>query len=342
MPETILLIIFIVLIVFLFRFYFRDTGIYTGIRKSKENRERILLEDALKYIFDCEYKDIVCHIDDIAENLNIGEENAKDLLNKLKKMNLITEENNEILLTSQGKKYAIKIIRIHRIWERYLADETGTDEVEWHKKADKIEHFITPDKANAIASKIGNPVFDPHGDPIPNENGEIPVYKGGPLSDYVEGDNLIITHIEDEPDIIYKQLVEMGIFPGMEIFLLENDRDKIKIIIEGNERILINMIAKSITVVPLKKEIKKEKSERLSEVKVGETAIVTGISQSSRGLERRRFMDLGIVPGTEITPLLVSPGGDPVAYNILDTKIALRKKQAEKILVRCVRNKRTY
>ncbi len=328
------LILILFSLTFLIWFFWPESGLYAGIKKSKLNKERILLEDALKYIFDCEYKDIVCHPDNIAGNLDISEERTREILEKLVKMDLIKDNLDEILLTPRGKEYAVRIIRIHRIWERYLADETGLKEKEWHREADKIEHFITPDKANDIASKIGNPVYDPHGDPIPSEKGEIPVYKGGPLTDYDEGDNLIVTHVEDEPDIIYTQLVAMGIFPGIEIYIMEKEDTRIKILVDGNEQILSNKIAESITVVPAKKEIKHEKFDRLSDLKIGETAEIVGISPASRGMERRRFMDLGIVPGTKITPLLVSPGGDPVAYDILDTEIAFRKKQAEKILVK--------
>ena len=334
MVEIKLLLLILLLLIFIIWFLWPESGLYAIIKKSKLNKERILLEDALKYIFDCEYKDIACYIDNIAKNLDINEGTARDLLVKLVKMNLVKGSIEPVELTTQGKEYAVRIIRIHRIWERYLADETGVNEVEWHREADKIEHFISPAKANVIASRIGNPVYDPHGDPIPTEKGEIPVYKGKPLCEFEEGDNLVVTHVEDEPNIIYTQLVAMGIFPGMEIYIMEKDDATIRILVEGNEQILTNLIAGSITVIPAKKEVKQDRYDRLSDLKIGETAEIIGISPASRGLERRRFMDLGIVPGTKITPLLVSPGGDPIAYDILDTEIAFRRNQAEKILVK--------
>jgi DtxR family Mn-dependent transcriptional regulator len=332
--KIIILIIF--LLAFLLWVFLPGKGIYYKIKKSKLNKERILLEDALKFIFDCEYKDNICTLESISDNLQIDTKDAEELVGRLENLGLTGENPKEIKLTSQGKEYAVKIIRIHRIWERYLAEETGMDEINWHKEADKVEHFITPDMANAIASKLGNPVYDPHGDPIPTEKGEIPVYRGKELNEFDEGDSLIITHLEDEPPVIYSQLVAMGLFPGMHIFILEKDRSKIKILIDNEERILANAIAESVTVIAAHKKIKQKKYNRLSDLKLGETAVVTGISPASRGMERRRFMDLGIVPGTKITPLLVSPGGDPVAYDILDTEIAFRKKQAEKILVKKV------
>ncbi|MEJ5261089.1 MAG: FeoA family protein [Ignavibacterium sp.] len=73
------------------------------------------------------------------------------------------------------------------------------------------------------------------------------------------------------------------------------------------------------------------KLKPLSSLKVGEKGIVLGIAKSLRGQQRRRLMDLGIVPGTEIEAELASITGDPVAYRVRGTTIALRKEQADKI-----------
>jgi DtxR family Mn-dependent transcriptional regulator len=69
----------------------------------------------------------------------------------------------------------------------------------------------------------------------------------------------------------------------------------------------------------------------LSTLKLGEQATVTGISPACRGLERRRFMDLGILPGTQIEVDLSSPSGDPMAYRIRGALVALRYEQANMI-----------
>jgi len=80
-------------------------------------------------------------------------------------------------LTSDGRSYALRIIRVHRLWEKYLADETSVSENEWHQKAEEVEHLITPEQADTLAAQIGNPVFDPHGDPIPSASGLLPSKK---------------------------------------------------------------------------------------------------------------------------------------------------------------------
>ena len=73
---------------------------------------------------------------------------------------------------------------------------------------------------------------------------------------------------------------------------------------------------------------------KLSDLALGKTAEVLRISPNCRGAERRRFMDLGILPGTQLTAELVSAGGDPTAYLIRGALIALRREQAQHIKVR--------
>ncbi|MBC7337014.1 MAG: ferrous iron transport protein A [Clostridia bacterium] len=69
----------------------------------------------------------------------------------------------------------------------------------------------------------------------------------------------------------------------------------------------------------------------LADLQVGEVGIVKGISPQCRGLQRRRLLDLGFVPGTRVVAELRSPSGDPTAYRVRNTLIALRRDQAQLI-----------
>ena len=71
--------------------------------------------------------------------------------------------------------------------------------------------------------------------------------------------------------------------------------------------------------------------KRLSSLHVGQQATVTDISPGCRGVERRRLLDLGLVPGTMVKAEFTSPAGDPVAYRVRGALIALRAQQAEMI-----------
>lgn len=75
---------------------------------------------------------------------------------------------------------------------------------------------------------------------------------------------------------------------------------------------------------------------KLSSLKYGAEAEILGIKQNCRGEERRRLLDLGFVKGTKITVQNVSPLGNPTAYNLRDTLIALRKEQADSIIIKII------
>ncbi len=157
-----------------------------------------------------------------------------------------------------------------------------------------------------------NPVFDPHGDPIPSAKGDLPVKKGNALNTLKAGEFARIIHVEDEPNAIYSQLVAAGLYPGMQVKMIESSKDRINFLANGEEVVLAPLFAKNVTIEPIKGEpTVKGKFKSLSSLSVGEKGTVLGISKRCRGQQRRRLMDLGVVPGTEIEAEMKSIGGDP-------------------------------
>ena len=312
--------------------FFPQKGLFARMKRTKRISKRVLIEDALKHLYDCEYSGITCSLDSVAGKLAISEDEAAELIAKLENMGLLTSQLETLQLSSEGRSYALRIIRVHRLWEKYLADETGVNELEWHHLAEEAEHKLTSSDADALAAQIGNPVFDPHGDPIPSTEGELPDKKGKPLTDLQFGEFANIIHIEDEPDAIYQQLVAEGLYPGMQVRMLESSKERVKFTANGEECLLAPLFAKNITVAPIKFEKAIEgKFKTLSSLKTGEKGNVLGISKALRGQQRRRLMDLGVVPGTEIAAEMKSAFGDPTAYRIKGASIALRKKIADRI-----------
>ncbi len=324
-------IFFILLLVFLF---WPGKGFFGGKKKSKEEQLRIRIEDALKHLYHSEYERLSCTLNSIAGTLSISTDEAAKIVSEMEALELVDRKAEEIKITNEGRLYALRIIRVHRLWERYLADETGVGEEEWHLAAEEIEHKLNPNEANALAAQIGNPVVDPHGDPIPTADGRVREYKGKELNSLQPGEYAHIIHIEDEPHAIYAQLVAEGLYKGKQVQMLEVTRERIKFLANGEEVVLAPLFAKNITVAPIKDEEKfKGKIKTLSSLNVGEKGTVLAISKRCRGQQRRRIMDLGVVPGTEIEVEMKSVGGDPVAYRIRGTSIALRKNQADKIFL---------
>ncbi|MCH8035285.1 MAG: metal-dependent transcriptional regulator [Bacteroidetes bacterium] len=330
-PLTSLIIGFIIILFFVW-VYLPRNGLLARLKRSKKNTHRVLIEDSLKHLYNCEYNGINCTLNSVAGNVSISADEAAKVVKKLEELELILSHERGISLTTEGRAYALRIIRTHRLWEKYLADETSVGEEDWHIAAEEIEHRITPAQADALAAQIGNPVFDPHGDPIPSAKGELPLKKGNVLNTLKEGEFARIIHIEDEPNAIYSQLVAAGLYPGMQVRMIESSKDRIKFLANGEEVVLAPLFAKNVTIIPIKNETTvKGKFKTLSSLSVGEKGTVLGISKRCRGQQRRRLMDLGVVPGTEIEAEMKSIGGDPVAYRIRGASIALRKNQADKI-----------
>lgn len=321
--------------------FWPNKGLFFLWARARRNTQRVLLEDALKYLFDCEYKHIPCRLNSIAGNLGISADRSTKLLSRLRSMGLIEWQNDTFHLTDAGRSYALRIIRVHRIWERYLADETGVSQMEWHGEADSIEHHISLETADKLAARLGNPVYDPHGDPIPSSQGELPAHTGLPLSSLQKGDVARIVHIEDEPHAIYAQLVALDLYPGMLIYVLDVSEGKIEFAADGEECVLATLFAASITVERLPERAPAPlRFDMLSSLQPGEQARIKGISPNCRGQQRRRLMDLGIVPGTLISAELMSASGDPVAYRILGALIAIRKDQANYIFIERLQQKK--
>ncbi len=330
-PITSLIVGFVI-ILFLTWVYLPGKGLLARWKRSKKNTHRVLIEDSLKHLYNCEYNGINCTLNSVAGNVSISADEAAKVVKKLEELELITSHESGISLTPEGRAYALRIIRTHRLWEKYLADETSVGEEDWHIAAEEIEHNITPAQADALAAQIGNPVFDPHGDPIPSAKGDLPVKKGNALNTLKTGEFARIIHIEDEPNAIYIQLIAAGLYPGMQVKMIESSKDRINFLANGEEVVLAPLFAKNVTIVPIKDETTvKGKFKSLSSLSVGEKGTVLGISKRCRGQQRRRLMDLGVVPGTEIEAEMKSIGGDPVAYRIRGASIALRKNQADKI-----------
>lgn len=335
MTEPIMALLISTLGVFIFWALFRPVkGYFWRWQRAFRYTERMLIEDALKHLHDCEYNKLPCTLQSLCGSLSISGDQAARLVDQLYELELIQSGGKELQLSEEGRSYALRIIRVHRLWERHLADRTGIPEPEWHQSAEDQEHRLSTQDADRLASQMGYPRFDPHGDPIPTASGELPPLKGVPLNELPEGAFAEIVHVEDEPAAIYAQLIALGIYPGMRVQMLEVSAQRIRFALESEEILLAPVFAANVTVQPVAETpVTAPSQQTLAQLQPGEEARVTGISRACRSYQRRRLMDLGILPGSTISAEMRSAAGDPVAYRIRGTVIALRKEQANLIYI---------
>ena len=309
-------------------------GVIDRWRQARRDSERVLIEDALKHLYEFDLTAQPPSLERLAGALSAPLDRVARLIPLMQKHGLLDLEGGEIRLTTHGREYALHILRAHRLWERHLADETGFPEMEWHDRAEAIEHILTPSQADRLAEHLGNPSYDPHGDPIPGSSGEIAPMAGISLAQATQ-DHLRVIHIEDEPPAIYAQLVAESLHPGMELRIIERSPERITFWAAAREHTLAPIVANNVTVLPIRAASPESEAgqRKLSTLEVGERARVVEIGKATRGPERRRLMDLGLLPGTMIEAGLRSPGGDPTAYVVRGALIALRREQAEQISI---------
>ncbi len=328
------LLIFLGVVILIYAFFRPTKGWYWLIKNNYQSNEKTVIEDILKQLYRLETYGTETDISALTNSLKFKDSIIIEALHKMSVMELVKIESDLLQLTTEGRQYALKIIRVHRLWEKYLAEKTGFDKSDWHDMAEEMEHVLSHEETDVLANQLGNPMYDPHGDPIPNKLGMLKEIDGEPLPSMALHSLGRIVHIEDEPDVIYKQILAENIYIGSVIRVDEKSKERIVFHSEGEEFILAPIVAANITVSALKKEVVvQEGTVRLSSLADDEVGKIVGMSKECRGENRRRLLDLGFVNGTEIKIDLNSPMKNPVAYSVKGTSIALRRDQASKILI---------
>lgn len=142
--------------------------------KASTSTMRVRLEDALKHLLDCDESGRGATVDSLAGALTRPRGEAAEILGQLRGRGLATATGDAHQLTEDGRLYALQVVRTHRLYETWLARETSTPAVDWHREAHKAEHHLEAEAVDAMADRLNNPRFDPHGDPIPTREGEMP------------------------------------------------------------------------------------------------------------------------------------------------------------------------
>lgn len=304
-------------------------GVVPRLVRRFRTGEREALEDALKHLYKSRRRGGAPSLESVAGALEIPLSRAARVLEALAAHGLVRADG-PLVLTDEGEAYALQVIRTHRLWERYLADRTGTAPGDWHDQAEAREHEISPAQADRISASLGHPRYDPHGDPIPTAAGEIPEPEGLPLPYLSQGASGVVIHVEDEPRALYDRLVAHGVSPGMHVTVQEARDGRVRLSSAGTTLDLDLATAGNVTVRPDPDGVVGEDHgsyRTLEDLGAGEEGVVVGLAPACQGTQRRRLLDLGVVPGTRIRAELLSASGDPTAYEIRGALIALRRKQ---------------
>lgn len=132
-------------------------------------------ENYIKAIFQLQVKEGMVSTNEVAAVLQTSAASVTDMLKKLKtKKLLVYEKYKGFKLNNEGRKLALMVLRKHRLWETFLVKVLHFNWDEVHEVAEQLEHIQSQQLIDHLDDFLGNPTFDPHGDPIPDAFGKMP------------------------------------------------------------------------------------------------------------------------------------------------------------------------
>ena len=310
-------------------------GLLARIKNWRGLRQREQVEDALKYLLDAEQEGRHTSVPALTSALRLPPRRAAALVARMQAQGLVEPHEAALHLTAEGERWALHVVRAHRLWERYLADEARMPLPRVHGEAHRREHTLSVVELDALEAALGHPQFDPHGDPIPNRQGQLPSQERTPLTAWQPDRPAVIVHLEDEPAIAYQQILAVGLRLGQTVRILEAAPARYVLSDGENEYRLAPAVAANVFVAPLPgHQAVAAGALPLSMLAHNQRGEIVALDDAVQGFTRRRFLDLGLTPGTPVSPELLNFFGDPRGYRVRGTLIALRKEQAEKIWVK--------
>lgn len=187
----------------------------------------------------------------IAEMMETKASSVTDMLKKLSEKDLVHYKKYQgVSLTEKGKLIAKMIVRKHRLWEVFLVDKLDFSWDEVHDIAEQLEHIKSEQLINRLDDFLGNPTEDPHGDPIPDVNGQIVKTEKQLLSELLENQNGICVGVKDTSSEFLKYLDKQGISLGSKIEIMgkESFDLSLKIRLNSRELTISNKIASNLFV----------------------------------------------------------------------------------------------
>jgi DtxR family Mn-dependent transcriptional regulator len=120
-------------------------------------------------------------------------------------------------LTERGMAVALEMLRHHRLIELFLSELLGVPWDQVHEEADRFEHVLSEDLEERIAAKLGQPAYDPHGDPIPSPEGVVPQRALRRLDELSPGETGQVAQVTAQESPVLQYLASLGVRPGAEI-----------------------------------------------------------------------------------------------------------------------------
>lgn len=318
-------------------------GVAAQWRVYRSGLARERTENALKHLLRQATDGHSASFRSLKGELGLSDRELLSLAERLELEGLIHSDGTHLKLTTDGERLALHVLRAHRLWEVYLAEELGVPVDRVHAQAERQEHHLNPQQLDRLSAAMGHPDIDPHGDPIPGPDGVVPEAPGTVLSAWPLSTPARIVHLEDEPPLAFAQLIAEGLKLGQVVRVIERTPSRLVLSDGENEFRLAPMLAANVHVVAASSEPARALDGvlPLSDLPSGAAADIVVLDPHLKGFARRRLLDLGFTPGARVRSELQPFSGDPRAYRLRGTTIALRREQSDRVLVRALQPERS-
>lgn len=211
------------------------------------------VEDYLKVIYELAPEGRAAATSQIAHALELSPASVSGMVKRLSEQGLLEHAPYKgVQLTEHGRRAALRMVRRHRIIESYLVAFLGYSWDTVHDEAERLEHAVTDELIERMSAALGNPGFDPHGDPIPDADGAIAELDCTPLSEVETGTRVEIRRVRVGSADLLRYLASRELRPGVEIEILEREpfRGPITLRADGREQVLGHEVAEQLLCLP--------------------------------------------------------------------------------------------
>ncbi|TDK42723.1 metal-dependent transcriptional regulator [Algoriphagus formosus] len=172
---------------------------------------------------------------DIAAEMKTKPASVSDMLRKLSEKEVISyRKYYGVNITAEGKKLALQTVRKHRLWEVFLVEKLNFAWDEVHEVAEELEHIQSPLLIQRLDAYLNYPKFDPHGDPIPDEFGDVKARPRVPINEMEVNQSGQIVAVKDSSAAFLRYMDKVGAYIGARVKILD------KVEFDGSVEILVD------------------------------------------------------------------------------------------------------
>lgn len=208
-------------------------------------------EDYLKALYQLGGADKPVPTRELARRLGISSPSVSEMVARLSAQGMVEHDRYRgQLLTREGRKVALELVRHHRLLEMFLVQILGYSWDEVHEEAERLEHVISERMEERIFELLGRPELDPHGHAIPTLAGKVRPVSNRPLTETKAGERVMVQGVSDDDAEKLRELDRRGLHPGARMVVVAGSafEGPIEVRIKGRRESVPLGLARSIFV----------------------------------------------------------------------------------------------